>query len=364
MPSLKIEITRNLTEVVDINEPMTLGRGKENDIILLDGIVSRHHARVYQEESEILIEDLNSANGMFVNSNRVFLRALQDNDVIRVGNTKIYYSTEIWDSPPKTIDLINNSFEDFDLSDLVNSRDILFRFGSDDESINQIYEITRQKFELVEVSEMERINLDAALNEGIGNAQRHGHKYDTEKVIEFRYIHKPDKLVMRVTDQGDGFDYRAELRRKKEGNAVDEARNRYKQGGYGGLGIMLMLKCVHKVEYNRKGNQVTLTKFLGDEVLKFEEEQRLAAQEDMKNQEEQDNPDIPSPVSTDLEMQGGMEISADDGLDISGGMEISADDGAQDELSMAGGMEISADDDDNRNKGDEDDLGSFVIEPD
>jgi len=30
----------------------------------------------------------------------------------------------------------------------------------------------------------------------------------------------------------------------------------------GGLGIMLMLKCVDKLEYNDKGNVITLTKFL------------------------------------------------------------------------------------------------------
>lgn len=309
MASLKIEITRNLTEVVEVTGPLTLGRGKENDIILLDSIVSRHHARVYLEGSDVIIEDLNSANGMYVNSNRVFLRALQDKDVIRIGKTKIYFSTEIWDSPTKTVDLMGESaISNYDMNDLITSRDILFRFPSDDESINQIYEIARQKFELVEVSDMEKINLDAALNEAIGNAQRHGHKYNSELPIEFRYIHKPDKLVMRATDQGEGFDYRAELRRKKEGSAVEEARARYKAGGYGGLGIMLMLKCVHKVEYNRKGNQVTLTKFLGEAAQRFEEEQRLALEEEENeaaNAEQQVN------AASQEEEVRGMEISPD-----------------------------------------------------
>ncbi len=280
MPSLKIEITRNLTEVVELSGTITIGRGKENDIILLDGVVSRHHGRVYFEGPDVIIEDLNSANGILVNENRVFLRALQDKDVIKIGKTKIYFSTEIWDKPPKEIDLMESNISNFDMQEIVSSQDIFFRFPSDDESINQIYELCRQKFELLPLNDMEKINLDAALNEAVGNAQRHGHKYKKELPIEFRYIHKPDKLIMRVTDQGEGFDYRAELRRKKEGTAVEEARARYKAGGYGGLGIMLMLKCVHKVEYNRKGNQVTLTKFLGDAAKKFEEEQQKALLEE------------------------------------------------------------------------------------
>jgi anti-sigma regulatory factor (Ser/Thr protein kinase) len=280
MSSLKIEITRNLTEVVELSGPIQMGRGKDNDIILLDGVVSRHHARVYFDGPDIIIEDLNSANGILVNDTRVFLRALQDKDVIKIGKTKIYFSTEIWDKPPKEIDLMAHPISDFDMQEIVTSQDIFFRFPSSDEAINQIYEIMRQKFDPLPLNDMEKINLDAALNEAVGNAQRHGHKFNPKLAIELRSILKVEKLIMRITDQGEGFDYRAELRRKKEGTAVEEARARYKAGGYGGLGIMLMLKCVHKVEYNRKGNQVTLTKFLGEAAKKFEEEQQLAAQEE------------------------------------------------------------------------------------
>lgn len=307
MASLKIEITRNLTEVVEVTGPMTMGRGKENDIILLDGIVSRHHARVYFDGADVLIEDLNSANGIFVNGDRVFLRALQDKDVIKIGKTKIYFSTEIWDSPPKVIDLMTNDISIFDMNEIINAPDIQFKFPSHDEALNQIYEIIRQKFELVEqLSDMDRVNLDAALNEAVGNAQRHGHKYEASLPIEFRYIVREDRLIMRVADQGEGFDYRAELHRKKGGNAVDEARKRYQEGGYGGLGIMLMLKCVHKVEYNRKGNQVTLTKFLGDAATKFEEEQK---KEDKQEELAEKNA---SPEDDSITLQGGFEISGDD----------------------------------------------------
>ena len=304
MPSLKIEITRNLTEVIELTEPITLGRGKDNDIILLDGVVSRHHSRVYFDGADVIIEDLNSSNGILVNANRVFLRALQDKDVIKIGKTKIYFSTEKWEKPIKEIDLMNNPLSSYDMQDIISARDIFFRFPSDDESINHIYEITRQKFEMLPVDDMEKINLDAALNEGIGNAQRHGHKFNPELAIEFRYIHKPEKLVMQVTDQGEGFDYKAELQRKKAGSAVEEARKRYKQGGYGGLGIMLMLKCVDEVQYNRKGNQVTLTKYLGEAAERFKEEQKKAEQEEAAEEAQA----AAQPDNPPMEEGGGIEI--------------------------------------------------------
>lgn len=311
MVSLKIEITRNLTEVVDLTGPITLGRGKDNDIILLDGVVSRHHARVYFDGTDVIIEDLNSANGIVVNDNRVFLRALQDKDVIQVGKTKIYFSTEIWDKPPKEVDLMDHQISEFDMQELINTRDIFFRFPSDDKSIEQIYTISHQKFEQLPLSDMEKLNLDAALNEAVGNAQRHGHKYKAELPIEYRYIHTPDHLILRVTDQGPGFDYRAELRRKKATTAVEAARTTYKAGKYGGLGIMMMLKCVHKVEYNRKGNQVTLTKYLGDAAKRFEEEQKRQLQEEQaKALEEAKNPKPPLQEVSDTE--DGIDITADE----------------------------------------------------
>ena len=323
MPSLKIEITRNLTEVVELTEPITIGRGKDNNIILLDGVISRTHARVYFDGPEVIIEDLKSVNGILVNGQKLLLRSLQDKDVIQIGKNKIYFSTETWEKPTKEVDLIQNALNDYNMDEIIASNDVLFTFPSDDESINQIYEICRRKFEDLPVTDMEKINLDAALNEGVGNAQRHGHNYQVDLPIKLRYIHKPEKLVMRVTDQGDGFDYRAELHKKKEGTAVEEARERYKSGGYGGLGIMLMLKCVNKVEYNSIGNEVTLTKFLGEAAKKFEEEEKLKNKEEKEEKEAMEEIEQPEVIDAQEYDEDSFD---DDQEEIFGGIEISPDD--------------------------------------
>lgn len=169
---------------------------------------------------------------------------------------------EVQQKPAQVIDLVTNPLASFDLEKIVNTPSVLFRFKSDDASLDQIYDLTAKKFDLLPLTDAEKVNMDAALREAIGNAQRHGHKYDPELIIEFYYQYQDNRLVLRVTDQGEGFNHQAMMEKKKNSNPVDEARERYKAGGFGGLGIMLMLQCVDKIEYNDKGNQITLEKYL------------------------------------------------------------------------------------------------------
>lgn len=65
---------------------VSLGRYAGNTIILSDETVSRHHARLRRTEDGYSAEDLNSANGLFVNGERVTTpRPLKSGDVIRLG---------------------------------------------------------------------------------------------------------------------------------------------------------------------------------------------------------------------------------------------------------------------------------------
>jgi len=53
---------------------------------------SRQHALIMYENGELILEDLNSANGTFVNRTRVYpgqKRALQPNDVVQVGTVQM-----------------------------------------------------------------------------------------------------------------------------------------------------------------------------------------------------------------------------------------------------------------------------------
>jgi len=64
-----------------------IGRSHEIDIILLEDMVSRRHAKIYKEGDNFVIEDLNSTNGTFVNGERIKKRVLKEGDRILIGTS-------------------------------------------------------------------------------------------------------------------------------------------------------------------------------------------------------------------------------------------------------------------------------------
>ena len=48
-----------------------LGRGGDNDVVLIDREISRHHAEIRAEGQDFVLADLGSTNGTFVNEQRV-----------------------------------------------------------------------------------------------------------------------------------------------------------------------------------------------------------------------------------------------------------------------------------------------------
>lgn len=64
-----------------------IGRGKENGLVLEDHAVSRHHARIVEEPDGHILVDNNSANGSWVNGQRVTETRLKPGDQIRLGKT-------------------------------------------------------------------------------------------------------------------------------------------------------------------------------------------------------------------------------------------------------------------------------------
>jgi hypothetical protein len=64
---------------------LTIGRSKQNDLILPVGMVSREHSRIQWSGSAFEIEDLGSSNGTYVNESEVKKQALKDGDEIKIG---------------------------------------------------------------------------------------------------------------------------------------------------------------------------------------------------------------------------------------------------------------------------------------
>jgi len=74
-------------EVFDLPGPtITIGRSADNDIVLCDDKVSRQHCRLVKENGSLLLEDLASSNGSYVNGRAVQRTRVFDGDKIRLGN--------------------------------------------------------------------------------------------------------------------------------------------------------------------------------------------------------------------------------------------------------------------------------------
>jgi DNA-binding response OmpR family regulator len=73
-------------------ETTTIGRAVENDVVITSKRVSREHARVRREGWRTLLEDLNSTNGTFLNTERVLAPVeLQDGDHISIGDVTFVF---------------------------------------------------------------------------------------------------------------------------------------------------------------------------------------------------------------------------------------------------------------------------------
>jgi pSer/pThr/pTyr-binding forkhead associated (FHA) protein len=66
---------------------VSIGRLVSNDIFLEDPFVSRHHCVIRTEGDEYMIEDLNSANGTYINGELVKACSLTEGALIQIGTS-------------------------------------------------------------------------------------------------------------------------------------------------------------------------------------------------------------------------------------------------------------------------------------
>ncbi len=73
---------------------LVIGRTPDNDLQIDSKFISRHHCQIVTQADSCLIEDLNSTNGIYVQSKRVRRHNLNDGDVVQVGQHEIMYIDE------------------------------------------------------------------------------------------------------------------------------------------------------------------------------------------------------------------------------------------------------------------------------
>ena len=89
-------------EIRPSGRPIQIGRETSCDVVLADLAVSRRHARLRWKGEELVLEDLGSSVGTYVNDARVERRSLQPGDIVRFGR-KIEYEVVSTDQTSATL---------------------------------------------------------------------------------------------------------------------------------------------------------------------------------------------------------------------------------------------------------------------
>jgi hypothetical protein len=85
MPRLTLQFEDRVVKEYSLGPMVTIGRLSDNTIVIDNPAASSHHACVFLEGDQFVVEDLQSTNGTFVNQARVSRHVLQQGDVLRVG---------------------------------------------------------------------------------------------------------------------------------------------------------------------------------------------------------------------------------------------------------------------------------------
>jgi hypothetical protein len=81
--------------IYDLDGDLVLGRGERAEIRLEDPFASSRHARVYEQGNIVVIEDLDSTNGTYLNEELLqTARPLHPGDRVRIGESEFAFEVD------------------------------------------------------------------------------------------------------------------------------------------------------------------------------------------------------------------------------------------------------------------------------
>jgi len=86
MPMLIVMSPKGQTTQIPVAKPvMAIGRAEQNQVVLASQQVSRFHATLTTEGPLVILRDLGSRNGTFLNGKRIAMQALANGDNIDIA---------------------------------------------------------------------------------------------------------------------------------------------------------------------------------------------------------------------------------------------------------------------------------------
>src|SRR5262245_35173513 len=91
------------TTEIALRLPSTIGRGRGATLVLPHPLVSRQHCELFEANGQLMVRDLGSLNGTFVNNQRITESALSPGELLTVGTVTFRAVYEIEGGLPETI---------------------------------------------------------------------------------------------------------------------------------------------------------------------------------------------------------------------------------------------------------------------
>ena len=85
------------TTELKLRLPSTIGRGRGTSIVLPHPLVSRQHCELFESDGQLMVRDLGSLNGTFVNNQRITESPLPPGELLTVGTVtfRAVYESEV-----------------------------------------------------------------------------------------------------------------------------------------------------------------------------------------------------------------------------------------------------------------------------
>src|SRR4029453_7280778 len=81
-------------------ERTTVGRVEDNTFQIAEPSVSSHHCEVLLRGNDVIIKDLNSTNGTYINGEKVSESPLKPGQILRLGQVEMRLETDAPAGPP------------------------------------------------------------------------------------------------------------------------------------------------------------------------------------------------------------------------------------------------------------------------
>jgi pSer/pThr/pTyr-binding forkhead associated (FHA) protein len=78
----------------------TIGRVDDNTLPIAESSISSHHCEILLKGADVLVRDLNSTNGTFINGEKITESVLKPGQILRLGQVEMRLETDEEATPP------------------------------------------------------------------------------------------------------------------------------------------------------------------------------------------------------------------------------------------------------------------------